>query len=92
MFVSGQDYETTLNTPDGQVEVLGEVEVNGDELIVKGIAVYPANGGDMRNQVHIGYWRAAVRHLQTDARAAGFKKLTLQGTRVQWRSLTAGQT
>jgi hypothetical protein len=42
MFVDGADFERTYPTDCGPIDVLAEVEIRGDELILKDLAIYPA--------------------------------------------------
>jgi hypothetical protein len=42
MFVHGADFEHTYSTDRGPIGVLAEVELHGDELVLKDLAIYPA--------------------------------------------------
>ncbi|MCG6158092.1 hypothetical protein [Rubinisphaera margarita] len=79
---TGDLFERTFNTSEGTLGFLAEVEVQGGTLILRDVAIYgprPLTG--MLNDV-----LAARSKIIDEARAMGFQKLQITGTRVQGSS------
>ena len=80
MFVDGELYERSLETPAGRVDVLAEVVLRGDQIELRDIAVYPSGPGRMTVSAGelLGWARLALAELAAD----GFLELRVTGTRL----------
>jgi hypothetical protein len=79
-FAPGELFERWYETPDGTLDVLAEVVVDGSRLELRDIAVYPRSADrlDVRAERLLGW----LRELENEARSAGFAELRITGTRL----------
>ena len=75
-------YEDKINVNDIEVEGMAEIDIDGDTLILKDIAIY-ANGGDVKGQIGVKNIMAWVKEVMQKAKEEGFSKLRIKGKRVQ---------
>lgn len=81
-FNKGDLYEDKINVNDIEVEGMAEIDIDGDTLILKDIAIY-ANGGDVKGQIGVKNIMAWVKEVMQKAKEEGFSKLRIKGKRVQ---------
>lgn len=75
-------YEDFIEVDGHRIEALAEVEIVGDKLILKDLAIY-SNEGDIPNKIGpavMKKWLVKVKEL---ARNQGFKQLQIIGQRAQ---------
>jgi len=82
MFKHGELYEATIKLKDSRtVDVLAEVVINGKNVLLNHIAIYP-QGAEMTNEVGMLVFRQLLQSVQLQAYQAGFTSLSLHGERV----------
>ena len=81
-FNKGELYEDKLIVDGIEVEAIAEVDIDGDTLILKNIAIY-VNGGDFKGQIGLKNIMEWVKSIMQKAKDEEFSKLKLEGTRVQ---------
>ena len=80
MFTSGELFERSYETPDGTVDVLAEIVVDGRRLELRDIAIYPRRAG--RLAVPTERLLRWLRDLEAEVRSAGFVELRITETRL----------
>lgn len=78
-------FEHTINTKKGPIDFLAETVVKGDTLILKDVAVFGRKGNEALTELQKDIFRGSAQ-LKEFAREQGFKRLEIQGTRVQTSS------
>ena len=79
-FADGTLYERTITTPDGEVDVLAEVVVQGRRIELRNMAVYPRSAVPLRvGPVVLVRW---ARGALTELAAKGFEEVRVTGTRL----------
>jgi hypothetical protein len=81
MFLSGELFEYRFDTEAGAIGFLAEVEIDGDTLHLKDIAVYPVGPAAALEAGTPAIWRS-LRILEDLARQQGFVKLRITGQRL----------
>jgi hypothetical protein len=84
-FVDGELFEWTMSTPNGDVKMAAEVRINGSQLTLGDVIVYPADS-DTMGRGSLGDMAAVLRELRTKiapaAAAQGFTSLEITGHRT----------
>ena len=77
----GNDFERTYSTDAGAIGVLAEVEVRGDELILRDLAIYP---DETAGKVSVGVRQmlSIFHRIEEEARLQGFRKCTVEAKRL----------
>lgn len=81
MFLRGELFEYRFDTEAGAIGFLAEVEIDGDTLHLKDIAVYPVGPATVLEAGAGTIWRS-LRILEDLARKQGFVRLRITGQRL----------
>ena len=81
-FRAGDLYENSINVNGIQIDALAEIEIEGNRLILRDLAIY-SNQGDIPNQIGVSEFKKWLKAIKEDAGNQGFKELQIIGQRVQ---------
>ena len=80
-FRSGMLFDWAVDFDDVRIEVLAEVEILGDVVHLRDIAIFPA-GAEQASVGAAALMRALRQELIPQIRAEGFRRLRITGTRL----------
>ena len=80
-FRDGEDYEEIFKTSLGGLGFLAEVVVEGSELHLKDLAIYPTGSGT-RMAIGLTELRAVIRRIEEKASSQGFKTCLITAERL----------
>ena len=81
-FRAGELFEDSIQVDGHRINALAEVEIEGEQLILKDIAVY-ADGGDIPNQIGSRALTTWLRTIKEWAKHQGFKELHILAQRAE---------
>ena len=74
-------YEDSIDVDGHRIDALAEVEVEGDRLILKDLAIY-SNEGDIPNQIGASEFKTWLNTVKEQAKNQGFKELQIIAQRA----------
>lgn len=81
MFQDGEDFEVTVETPGGSLRIFAEVHIDGRNLLLDSLLVYPERSEDVLT-VGAGQILEIAQAIRTLAKDEGFERLTFTYHRV----------
>lgn len=81
-FKTGDLYEDSIDVDGHRIDALAEVEVEGDRLILKDLAIY-SNEGDIPNQIGASEFKTWLNTVKEQAKNQGFKELQIIAQRAE---------
>ena len=75
-------YEDSIDVDGHRIDALAEVEVEGDRLILKDLAIY-SNEGDIPNQIGASEFKTWLNTVKEQAKNQGFKELQIIAQRAE---------
>ena len=82
IFRKGELYEDFIEVDGHRIEALAEIEIDGDRLILRDIAIY-SNEGDIPNRIGASAMKKWLDSVKEAARSQGFKQVQIIGQRAQ---------
>ena len=82
IFRNGELYENFIEVDGHRIEALAEIEIDGDRLILRDIAIY-SNEGDIPNKIGASAMKEWLGSIKEAARGQGFKQVQIIGQRAQ---------
>ena len=81
-FKAGGLYEDSIKIGEHRIDALAEVEIDGDRLILKDVAIY-SNEGDIPNQIGVNEFIKWLDVVKRQAQKQGFKELQIIAKRAE---------
>jgi hypothetical protein len=81
MFVHGTDFDRTYPTDHGPIGILAEVQIDGDELSLKDLTIYPVET-DRSLKVGVRQMLSIFDEIEQEARIQGFRRCTVEAHRL----------
>lgn len=81
LFINGGLYEESIQVNGITIDVVAEVEINGNFLVLRDICIY-ARQGDMPNSVGMVFFKTMLKRIVAQAKLAGYSTLRIVGQRA----------
>lgn len=82
VFKDGNLYEDSIKIGEHKIDAIAEVEIDGDRLTLKDVAIY-SNEGDIPNQIGVNEFMKWLDVVKKQAQSQGFKELQIIAQRAE---------